>query len=216
MKYLYVLSLVAVTLVGCGASTITLTSNINDFVMMGIKTNSAEKVNVQVSSKVLDGTVKPYERDKTAHVSSHPGYLLKEGSTFKRMVSEYLGNKFPSNSPTGSTVIKISLDDFWLEMYTEASGGSQFATAMFGGETEYILSAKIKSSVTITRNGQQHEKIITATGEEKYIRGVGTGTKTSNIYQGSDSPEAVYARAINSANNKVLMMLNVYFQELGL
>ena len=197
------------------SSTIPLTSNINDFVMMGIKINTNEKVNFTYSSKVQDGNVKAYTKDKVEEVSG-PGFNLSESSTLKKMLSEYMNNKFPNLNSEGSTKINISLEDFYIEQYTEESTGKQVVTALFGGETNYILVAKVKVLLTINRNGQEYSKIITGTSEDKYVKGVGTGTSTSNVYRGNESLENVHAKNINNANNKVLMLLNAYFQEIGL
>lgn len=197
------------------ASTISLTSNINDFVMMGIKTNTNAKVDFQYSSKVQDGEVKPYTKDKQEQVSG-TSYNLDEPSSFKNMISEYMSDKFPNINPNGSTKINVTLEDFYIEQYSEESTGKKVLTALFGGENNYILVAEVKVLVTVNHNGQESSKIITGISEDRYIQGVGTGTSTSNVYRGNNSIENVHASNINKANNKVLMLLNSYFQELGL
>lgn len=206
--------LTSIFLCSC-ASTIPLTSNINDFVMMGIKTNTNEKVDFTYSSKVQDGKVHAYTKDKAEEVSGS-GYNLSESSSLKSMLNEYMSNKFTNLGPGDSTKINVSLEDFYIEQYTEESTGAQVVTALFGGETNYTLVAKVKVLLTINRNGKEFSKIITGTSEDKYVQGIGTGTSTSNLYRGNDSLENIHAKNINKANNKVLMLLNAYFQELGL
>ena len=58
--------------------------------------------------------------------------------------------------------------------------------------------------------------MITATSEDTFVSGIGTGTSTSNVHRGKDSTQHTHARNINKANNKVIMMMNSYFEEIGL
>jgi hypothetical protein len=77
----------------------------------------------------------------------------------------------------------------------------------FAGSTAgqpFIISAKISVVVEINRNGVVETKNIVSTSEQNFINGGGA------IY----TQEA--ANCVNSANNKVLMLLNSYFEELQL
>jgi len=200
-----------VMIVGC-VSTIPVTSNLNDFVMMSIKTNGSTSVVYDFSSKITDGVIKPYKKDKEAEISGS-GYNISEVAALRRMVNEYLGSKFPSVSSDAAIKISVSLDDFWIEQYSSDSGGNQAVVAMFGGEINYIVVAKLKVVVTINKNGNTTTKVITASSEDTYVQGVGTGTATSNYARGKDSLENTHVRNINNANNKVIMLLNSYLDE---
>jgi hypothetical protein len=201
---------------GC-ATTIPTTSNINDFVMMGIKTNNNEKVDFKYSSKVVDGKINAYTKDE-AEVVGGSGYEHSEASSMRKMISEYMGNKFPNLIANGSTKISISFEDFHIEQYSEESTGKAIATALLGGKSDLILVAKVKVIVVVNKNGQETTKVITGSSEDRYTS-VSTSALSyggSRTYDKNDSVEGVHGKNINNANNKILMLLNAYFQELGL
>lgn len=207
--------LIAIIFSGC-ATNLPMTSSLNDFVMMGIKVNSAENVSFQYESNIVDGLIKPFNKDKVKEISGHPGYNHTQSATFGRMMKEFLENKFANFSSNGTTNINATLKDFWIEEYSTDSGGKQILVALAGGEINMMCLAKVKVIISVKRNGEDLTKIITVTSEDTYISGVGTGTSTSNIYRGQGSIEHTHARNINKANNKVIMMLNNYFEEIGL
>ncbi|MBC8180068.1 hypothetical protein H8E88_02985 [candidate division KSB1 bacterium] len=210
-----VAALIAIIFSGC-ASNLPMTSSLNDFVMMGTKVNSTENVSFQCESNIVDGLIKPFDKDKVKEVSGHPGFNHTESATLGRMLNEYMGNKFANLSPSGKTVIKATLKDFWIEQYSTDSGGKQVLVALVGGEINMICVAKVKVLLTVNKDGEELTKIINVTSEDTYVSGIGTGTSTSNIYRGKDSIEHTHARNINKANNKVIMMINAYFEEIGL
>jgi len=207
--------LVALFFGGC-ATNLPMTSSLNDFVMMGTKVNSTENVSFQYESNFTDGLVKPFERDKAKEVVAHPGYNHSQSATLGRMLNEFMGNKFAKLSPSGTTNVKATLMDFWIEEYSTDSGGKMVLTALAGGEINMMCVAKVKVLLSVNKDGEELTKIISITSEDTYVSGVGTGTSTSNIYRGKDSLEHTHARNINKANNKVIMMINSYFEEIGL
>ena len=85
--------IISMLFVGC-ATNLPMTSTLNDFVMMGTKTNSTDKVSFTYNTNITDGLIKPYERDKTKELSGHPGFNHTQSSTLNRMLNEYMGNKF--------------------------------------------------------------------------------------------------------------------------
>ncbi len=206
--------LTALFISGC-ATNLPMTSSLNDFVMMGTKVNSREKVSFTYESNVVDGLIKPFEKDKV-RVSAHPGFNHTESSTLGRMLNEYMENKYSNLAPDGQTAVKVTLKDFWIEQYSTDSGGKQFLVALGGGEITIMCVAKVKVLLTVNRNGKESNKIINITSEDSYVSGIGTGTSTSNLYRGKDSLEYTHANNINKANNKVVMMINSYFEEIGL
>ncbi len=201
-------------IVSC-ASNIPMTSSLNDFVMMGTKVNSSNDINFKYNSKVVDGLVKPFDKDKLKEVSGHPGYNQTESSTLGRMLKEYIGNKFTKISPKANNKIEVTLEDFWLEQYSTDGAGKQVLVALVGGEINTMCVAKIKVLVSVYKDGKNNTKVLSTTAEDTYVAGVGTGTSTSNIYRGKNSIEYVHASNINKANNKIIMMLNAYLEEMG-
>ena len=207
--------LIALFLGGC-ATNLPMTSSINDFVMMGTKVNSDVIVSFQYESKVTDGLIKPYDKDKTKEVSGHPGFNHSQSTTFGRMLNEFMGNKFAKLSPSGTIIVKATLEDFLIEQYSTDSAGKQVLAALAGGEINIMCLAKVKVLLTVIKDGEELTKIISVSSEDTYVSGIGTGTSTSNIHRGKDSLEHTHARNINKSNNKVIMMMNSYFEEIGL
>jgi|APSaa5957512493_1039668.scaffolds.fasta_scaffold98406_1 hypothetical protein len=207
--------IVAIFIGGC-ATNLPMTSSLNDFVMMGTKVNSSENISFQYTSNITDGLLKPFEQDKAKEVSGHPGFNHTQSATLGRMLNEFLENKFSKISPNGSTTITAVLKDFWIEQYSTDSGGKVALAVLVGGEINMMCIAKVKILLTINRNGEELTKIISVSSEDTYVSGIGTGTSTSNIYRGKNSLEHTHAKNINKANNKVIMMMNSYFEELGL
>ncbi len=202
-------------LLGC-ASNLPISSSLNDFVMMGINVNSSDGVRFIYESKITDGSIKPYTKDKQGVVTSPSGYIHTESSTLEKMLNEYFENKFTKLNQGNNVVIKVILDDFWIEEYSPESTGKILLKAFAGGETIINCVAKVKVLVIVNKNGEEYRRIINASSEDHFVQGIGTGTSTSNIYRGKESIEFIHARNINKANNKVIMMLNSYLEELGL
>jgi hypothetical protein len=189
-------------LVGC-ATSIPVTSNINDFVVMGIKTNKNETVSLQIVSNIHDGeyvVLNQKGEDSGGKVS------FTESTTLQTMIRNYMSSKFTTLSETGTTIITITLKDFSYSYYTTESGGMQVLRGLAGTTAGMpcIVSAKVSVTVDINRNGKEEMKNIIAAAEQTFVTG------TAQVYQ----KEA--ADCVNSANNKVLMMLNSYFEELEL
>jgi len=197
------------------ATNLPMTSSLNDFVMMGTKVNSTEKVNFTYESKIIDCLIKPYNKDKEGEITSHPGFNQTESSTLGRMLNEYFGNKFTQLNQGGDSEIKVVLQDFWIEQYSTDSQGQQLLAAFVGGEINTMCIAKVKVLLIVTKNSEESTKIISTSSEDSYVQGIGTGTSTSNIYRGKESLEYIHARNINKANNKIIMMINSYLEELG-
>ena len=182
------------------ATSIPVSSNINDFVMMGIKTNRNEPVSLQLVSNIHDGeyvVLNKDGKDSGAKVS------FIESSTLQHMIREYMTSKFSDLSEEGTTAIIITLQDFSYSFYTTEGTGMQVLRGLAGSTSGMpcIVSARISLSVEVNRNGTVETKNIISTAEQSFI----TGTA---VYQ----KEA--ADCVNSANNKALMLLNSYFEEL--
>jgi len=204
MKRIATLLLVLGMTTGC-ATNLPTSSSLNDYVVIGTKTNSTESVLFNYESNITDGFMKPFERDKDKEVWDVPGFYHSESSTLGKILKEYFENKFTNLSPGGETVIKVTLKDFWVEQYATDTDGKKFAVAMAGGSLNYSCVAKVKVVISVTRNGVELTKNI--------------NTSTEDVYSYGPSRESIiltHARNINNANNKIAMMMNSYFQEIGL
>jgi hypothetical protein len=69
-----------------------------------------------------------------------------------------------------------------------------------------VYRAHLKILVAITNDGQEYTKILQTSADETQ----------SGPSVGQNSWENVTSRVINNANNKILMLLNAYFEELEL
>jgi hypothetical protein len=190
-----------------------MTSNVNDFVMLGADTNTLHHVAFEYESQISDGLIKPCRKDRGPEYGS--SYAHTECTTLERMLKEYMSNKFFKMGPDGDTKIKVTLTDFWIEQYVTDSTGKAVLASMFGGEVNSVCVAKVKVLVAVKLGGVDYNKIIVGSAEETHVSSFGTGTKTSYLYRGKESIEHIHAKNINDANNKVLMM-NHYFEELDL
>jgi len=210
-----VVALITLLISSCSTN-LPMTSSLNDFVMMGTKMNSTDEVSFQYESNIADGLIKPFTRDKEKEATGHAGFNHTQSSTLGRMINEYMGNKFSNISPSGATIVRATLKDFWIEQYSTDSGASQALAAFAGGEINMITVAKVKVLISVTKNGEELTKIISITSEDTFVSGIGTGTSTSNTYRGQNSIQHTHATNINKANNKVIMLMNSYFEEIGL
>ncbi|MBU0730255.1 MAG: hypothetical protein KKE17_03370 [Proteobacteria bacterium] len=201
---------------GCVSSSLPLTSNLNDFVIMGINTNSADTITYDYQSKIVDGGLRPFSKDKGPSRSGQKGYNQSTSSTLGRMFKEYIENKFTRIDNTSNLRIQLTLDDFWLEEYRSSSAGKEAFAAFFGGEVNYMCVAKMHATLTVQKDGEQTVKKLSASSEDTYIQGYGTGTQTSSYHRGTNSLQHVHARNINKINNKILMLINNQLAELKL
>ncbi|MEK6678997.1 MAG: hypothetical protein AABY39_06235 [Nitrospirota bacterium] len=200
---------------GC-ATPLVVSSNIKDAVLMGIKSNTKEKIAFEYKTKIQDGEITPNAKDQekgAAFLGS--GFLAEkyshtESATFGKMVTEYLNNKFLNIQSNALTKVVVSLEDFTLENYAAESAGQQVLTKLVltSRTTNFVFSAKVRVLVTVIRNNKEFTKIITGTSEETEVSG-GKGGR-------GFTPAQIHANNIYNANNKVLLLINSYFQELGL
>jgi hypothetical protein len=195
--------------------TIPMNNNLNDFVMMGTKSNGKVTINYNYESKVSDGVISLYDKGK-GEVNEYNKISHTENLSLKSMIKEYLENKFTKIQENGNVKINVVLEDFNVEMNIVGGDEKAWSVSLVGGEMTTILTAKVKVKLNIVNDGKVYEKNIATSADENYVSGVGTGTQTSNLYRGADSWELTIAKAINSANNKVVMMMNSYFEEIGL
>lgn len=199
---------------GC-ATTLPMSSNVNDFVLMGTELNNADSIKYTLNSSVIDGEITPSDQNGTT--GQHPGFIHNETRVFSRMVTEYMSSKFTNLSKSsGDVSIHIDLNKLSISQYVTNSDGEMWMVMLAGGEITQILTAKVVGKVSVTINGAVHVKKIVASSENTFISGMGTGTSTSNIHRGKQSIQHVHAENINKANNKFLMQINSFFEELEL
>jgi hypothetical protein len=201
-------AVLALTLTGC-AQTVALSTSTNDFVNFATKTNTTEQVALAFTSTYAPNggeKVIPFRQGYDAGVRpGHTGYSFDEVSTLRRMVTEYVGNKFANVNAQGQTQVSVELQDFAIEEFSPDSQGMQILTALAGNPNDIRVNtgARLKMLVTINRPGREASaKVITATVQED-----GSERKTL---------ATAHAATINAVNNKALMMLNQFLEAEGL
>jgi len=199
-KVLFILTISAIILLtGCAAN-LPISSSINDFVYMGTKTNTKDFVTLSFKSNVLDGKIIPYKKDKAGSVGGVE-YTHGESTILNNMINEYMSNKFSKLNAGSDIQIEVTLKDFWIEQYSTDSGGMQVLKALAETPANYMCTAKLKLEVHVKVNGEDKVKLITATSD--------------NSNQGY-SLDRAHAENINKVNNKAIMLMNAYFEEIGL
>ena len=202
---------------GCATtSDLPMKADIDDYVKLGTDTNVLQKVAFEYESKISDGIIKPCEKDKGPEQESHPGYFHTENTTLERMLNEYMRHKFFHMNPDAKTRIKVTLTDFWIEQYLTDSTGKVVESATLGDDVTSVCSAKVKVLVTINREGVDYSKMLVGSAEDTYVAGFGTEAQKSYRYKGKESVEHTHAKNINQANNKVLTLMNRYFENMDL
>jgi hypothetical protein len=193
-----------ITVIGC-VSTLPISSSVNDFVLMGIKTNASENVDFTFQSEIQDGTFVTFGKDKAEPNSmTSSSYNISQNSTFSRMIKSYIGNKFQNISPDGTTKIAISLEDFWLEESSSMSANA----IILGGAPMYNTAVRLKVLVKIVKDSKEDVKVITSSSEDSHMRGGRPNWREeTNIF---------VSRIVNDANNRALMLINSLFNEMGL
>ena len=208
MSRLIAVALMGGMLCGCWARTIPMTSELNEFLQMNIKPDPNRKIAFTYTSKITDGKIVAFRKNKSEKASSF-GYNHTESAALERMIQEYLGLKYPSG-PGEDIKVEVTLEDFWLEEYSPESGGAQALKTFFGGEIQIILKAVVVLQVQMATGEKTQQRRIKVTADETYVQGYGTYTSSSLVHKGQGAIEFKFASAINKANNKAMMMLDKF------
>ena len=209
MSRLIAVALTGGMLCGCWPTAIPMSSEMNAFLQMNIKPDPNQKIAFTFASKIIDGKIVPYQKDKAERKGTHYGYNHTENATLDRMIREYIELKYPSG-PGEGTKVEVALEDFWLEEYSPESGGKQTLKVLFGGEIQIIVKAVVVLQVQVTTGEKTQQRRIRVTAEETYVQGYGTNTSSSLIHKGQGAIQFKFALAINKANNKAMMMLDKF------
>jgi hypothetical protein len=175
-------------------------------------------VTVEFSSSIQDGLVIPYHQDKELN-SRESGYYLSQNTTIHEMLNEYNRKKFPSQETDDILKIFIHLDDFWIEEYITDNETIRFLSFLgglgSGSSTNYMLTANMFLTVKLLKDGELLTKTIFVNFENTFRTG-GGGEESKSNYGGMTSLTGTHALNINHINNRAIMILNTYLEELGL
>ena len=190
MKNTLILGL-SLFLINSCAQVVSTNSTINDFVMMGVKTNSKVNVNYNFKSDLSDehfvmmGSLKATTNANT---------------TFKGMLDEYMGSKFLNLSGEDYTIeVLLKECDISQKMDTGA-GNILMGMSSYGAEASVI--SKTKVLVSIKGNEVDEVKMINVSAEQNY--------NTVN----NEGMNRIYGNVMNKSYNKVLAQLNGFIESL--
>lgn len=205
MKKLLTMLLCSIFCLSCAMNLAT-TVNLNDYLLMGIETNNKDNISFKYVSEVENGKIVPYTKGKQKPVMGDPGYNHTEASTFGYMIKEYINSKFVNISDNGDVIIKITLKYFWLEQYPTESTGMKALKMIALVTPDLMYVVKLRALVEVQKDNESNSKIISATSEGIYSQ-----------LSGSEKSIPIFiSKNIDKANNKLVMMINSYLEEMEL
>jgi len=203
--FFMILVITTIILVGC-TTTIPVSSNINDFVMMGLRTNRQDNVSVEIISNIQDGEIIVMNQAGTGQTGK---VIIHQGTVLRKMVDDYMVAKFSRISDSGDVQITVTLRDFSVQDYNTESGGMQVLRGLAGGSTAAreprMVSARITATIDIVGAEINETRNFVASSEENYI-----GQFTS------ENGNRAFANVVNGANNRLLMQMGAFFEEIGM
>jgi len=199
----FVSVIILILLSGC-VTTIPVSSSINDFVMMGIRSNRQETVMLEIVSNIQDGQIAVMNQDETRETGK---VVIHQGTVLRRMVNDYMSVKFSRLDNSGETKITVTLREFTVRDWSTESTGMQVLRALAENPRDpRMVSARITATINIVRsNGTEETRNFISSTEEHYI-----GQFTSEV------GNRAFATAVNNANNRLLMQMNAFFEEIRL
>ena len=192
MKNLLIMTFSIIFLTSC-TPVITTNSSLNDFVMMGTKTNSDVNVNYKFESKLT-----------SEHTVTMGSFKPKSNvnAVFKSMLDEYMGSKFLNLNGNDLDVI-VTLNSMEVVQNVSNDFGNVMAQlSSYGGEASVI--SKIKLSVQVSGQDIDETKIISASAEKIYNTSVNEGQNM------------IYAELMNKSYNKAIMQINAFLESVEL
>lgn len=182
------------------ATNIPVKSSMNDFVLMGLKTNRQVTVSYEVFSNIQDGKITVLREEGAGATGS---VIINESAALKRMIDDYMFARFSKISDNSDIKIVITLQSFIVRDWSTESTGMVVLRAVVGSSAySRMVSARIVAAIDVTQRGATETKTIIANSEETYI-----GEFTS------PNGNKAFSDCVNSANNKLLMQLNAFFED---
>lgn len=198
MKKLITTSILSFIIFGC-ASTLVMDSSINEFILMGIKTNSTDNIILNFKSNVTDGKHIPFKKGRIPSPLGQIGFNHTESYTLNKMTREFLSMRFLNLGKPGGVVINLTLNDFWVEQGSVGSIGEQLL-----GVGKFEVEAHIDAIINVSKDGQTETKIV----------------KTSHSEQTNGLAGAIWQKqisvCINKVNNKLIMAMSQFLETLAL
>jgi hypothetical protein len=216
----------AVGLLGC-ATTVPISSNMNDDVLFGIKMNRQDAVLFEFVSNVQDGEMPVFKYEGSD--GSSGTILINEGSILENMISDYMAVKFtkisgggdayplPQKATGGEVQITFTLKDFIVRDWSTTESRR--------------VSVKVTAALGIQRDGAEEVKTLIATAEKKHIgqaphqhpyqyNGSERAAMMERLYYDkrniSPTRSDALSFCVNEANNKLLLQMNSFFEDINM
>lgn len=210
-KILLVTALVCISVfLGC-ASKPAVSPSVDDILLETIKTNTTEKVSFEYTSRVTDGKMPWLGKNKeplTGTAITH-----SESAAFGRLVSNYISNKFTAITPNGTTQIKVSLEDFYVQLYSDDNADIEM---LFGNDANYEIVATVNVVIIVVKENTGYSRKFGGSSSRKNTAWHGHKTSPNDTPVEMGSEKEKLSKCINEANAQILIEINDYLEGLGL
>ena len=203
IKTIVIVVATAFLMIGCRA-TIHVSSSISDLAMLQLRINRDVSVRLEVVSNIQDGETIIMNEAGTARTRI---VMMNQGTVLRRMVYDYMSAKFSRLYETGELRITVRLNEFTIRDFPTESTGTQVLRAL-GGTTagqSRMVSVRQTASIEVVGIDINEFRNFSSTSEEHY-----TGELSSPV------ANRTLQRAANEVNNRLLMQMGAFFNEIGI
>lgn len=207
-------------LAGCAVTTtVPISSTMSDHVLFGIKTNRQDTVSYKFASNIQDGEMTLLRHEGSEN--SAGTVVMHQSSVLKNMIGDYMAVKFSRVSGGSDAEITFTLKDFTVRDVKAIDA--------------HRASVKITAAMNINRAGAEQEtKTFIVASERRYI----AQSYQPNYMVPHSSPPSESERAalerlyrkrdtspsrrdalsycVHDANNKLLLQMNSFFDEINM
>ena len=210
-----ILVLLCAGFVCLGCTTIVpVSATIGDSVYLRLQANKREAVAIHVVSHIRDGEVAVMNERSTKRTGK---IRVNQGTALRFMLSDYMTIRFPNISQNANAHIRIILKDFSVRDWDT----TPTSVKAIGFAVNVLRVMRDKDTIDLVDEARMVS--VRLTGTMEYTAPDGTTTTrplvvtTEGAYAdsfASGTSVATLSRVINDANNRLLMQLNIYFDEL--
>lgn len=176
-----------------------ITAHVSDAIVMATKSSKRPSVSYAFESRIGSEPI-----DTIDSITGQPNrvpFINTEAQTLDTMLRDYLALKFTRLADDADANVKVTLARFWVDRKNLVSAGEMIMAGVAGtGQYSVVFVANVVLEVSVTNNGKTTTKDITATGEQPHVFNGG--------YDQSEPYDYGVAKAIDSANNRALALLN--------
>ncbi len=145
-----------------------------------------------------------------------PTCTPSESTTLEKMLREYLSMKFTSLDPDADPKIKVELYGFWFEEQSTGDDSGKCAL-LFGRDRTTFTAANLHLVYQITKAGSTVEKTVRVSSDFpipkiERVPGLLSPRNEREPIPDKTSEDLGRAELVNSANNKAIILLNLFLE----